>query len=204
MFPFEFKAGNSHCPSLEPRPSGRGASQAPNITPLGWWRILIRPLPTFLICVPQAEAHERLADAAQLNEQPHRALEELHKARALLHTLRDQNVLPHDDRHLADVEFSLGVAQLQAGDAAAAAAHYRQAVRILTLRQAKGRRRQIDAQIELLSGEVGAAPGGGVAPDAAAEAADAGVEAEVSSIGEIIREIEKRLGEIDAALTSQA
>lgn len=154
---------------------------------------------------PQAEAHERLADAALLNEQPHRALEELHKARALLHALRDRKVLPHDDRHLADVDFSLGIAQLQAGDAAAAAAHYRQAVRILMLRQAKLQRQLVDAQIEKLSAEVHAAPGeGAAAADEAAEAANAGMEAEVASIGQITQEIEKRLGEIGAATTSHA
>lgn len=148
----------------------------------------------------QAEAHERLADAALLNEQPHRALEELHKARALLHALRDGGELPHDDRHLADIDFSLGIAQLQAGDAAAAASHYRQAMRILTLRQAKMRRRLVDAQIERLSGEVDA---GAAAADEEA-AANAEMEAEVESIGEIIAAIENRLSEIGAAATSQA
>jgi len=73
-----------------------------------------------------AEAHERLADAALLNEQAPRALEEYSEARRLLHRLRDAGKLPQEDRHLADVEFSLGIAHLQAGDAVAAAGHYRQ------------------------------------------------------------------------------
>jgi uncharacterized protein YceH (UPF0502 family) len=76
-------------------------------------------------------------------------------------------------------------------------------MRVLTLRQAKLRRRLVDAQIEKLSGEVDAPPGAAVADDAA-EAVNAGLEAEVESIGEIIREIESRLGEIGAATTSQA
>jgi len=148
--------------------------------------------------IPLVEAHERLADASLLNEQPLRALEELHKARTLLHTLRDTSSLPPDDRRLADVEFSLGIAQLQAGNASAATAHYHQAARVLSLRKAKLERSLADAKIAKLSGEVD----GVVQPCGTEGCLSQAEEDEIKFIGEIIGDIENRLNEIRAASSS--
>ena len=64
----------------------------------------------------QAEAHERLGDAAMQNDQPERAREEYADARLLLLGLRDAGQLDKSDRRLADIEFYLGVAALRLGD----------------------------------------------------------------------------------------
>lgn len=140
----------------------------------------------------QAQAHERLGDAALQNEQPERALHEYGEARLLLGGLRDAGALPQHDRRVADVEFYLGVTQLQLGALDAAKSHYRQAVATLKLRRAHLQRASLDAQIAGLEQQVEG--GGGGDGGSGNEAA----EAEVGEITELVQEIEVRLQELHA------
>ena len=142
----------------------------------------------------QAEAHERLGDASLQNEQAERALHEYGEARALLGGLREAGTLAADARRLADVEFYLGLTQLQLGSLDAARSHYRQAVATLKLRRANLQRARLDAQIAGLEQEVGGGSGDAGGEAAASEAS----EVEVGEITELVREIEARLQELEA------
>ena len=136
-----------------------------------------------------AEAHERLGDASLQNEQPERAPGSTPAARDLLCTLREGGTLPPHDRRLADVEFYLGVTNLQLGALDEAKAHYRQAAATLRLRRATLLRASLDEQIAGL--EQAVAAGGGAAADA-----DTNADAEVREISELVAEIEGRIEEL--------
>jgi len=164
-----------------------------------------------------AEAHERLGDCALQNEQPERALEEYGLARERLVTLQPLSLaapahsraapVPPDwggiewDRRMADLDWCLGLTNLQLGQGAAAIGHYRQAAATLRLRAAVLERRTHDRKIARLAREAGAgAPAVPDAPDVDADAdAGGGDEAEVAQIVELVAEIEARIREVQAA-----
>ncbi len=152
-----------------------------------------------------AEAHERLGDCALQNDQPERALEEYTLARTRLHALQRSGRLAADDRRLADIEWFLGVTQLQLGRAGPAVAHYRQAAATLRLRAALLERRAQDRTIARLAREAGG--------EAAASAEVAAVDDEMDSadaerhegaqIAELLAEIEARIAEVQSADSSK-
>ena len=150
-----------------------------------------------------AEAHERLGDCALQNDQPERALEEYTQARSLLGALQQSGSLPTEDRRLADIEWYLGVTQLQLGKPALAMGHYRQAAATLRLRSAILERRSQDRKIARLSS---AAAGGSSASNGAAgddEAADAEDQREVEQIAELLGEIDARVQEVSVASSAE-
>jgi hypothetical protein len=152
-----------------------------------------------------AEAHERLGDCALQNEQPERALEEYTLARTRLQVLQRAGRLAADDRRLADIEWYLGVTQLQLGHAGAAVAHYRQASATLRLRGAMLERRAHDRTIARLSREAS----GAAAESAGAEDVDEAKAAEEerregAQIAELIGEIQARISEVLGAECSES
>ena len=145
----------------------------------------------------KAEAHERLGDCANQNEQPERALEEYSQARDILGQLRESSELQAEDRRISDVEWSLGMTYLQLGRGVEAISHYRQAARTLELRAAILERRAQDRKISRLSrATTGAVDADGVEEGAAPESEGT----EVAEIAELVRDIEKRIQQVQAAL----
>ena len=150
-----------------------------------------------------AEAHERLGDCALQNEQPERALEEYTLARTRLHALQRAGRLASDDRRLADIEWYLGVTQLQLGHAGAAVAHYRQASATLRLRGAMLERRAHDRTIARLSREANGAAAESTEAEDVDEAKAAEEERrEGAQIAELIGEIQMRISEVLSAESS--
>ena len=142
------------------------------------------------------QAHERRGDAALQNDQPERALEEYTEAKRLLNALQEAGALLPTDRRLADIEWFLGLTQLQLGRAESAIGHYRQAMATLRLRRASLQRAALDAQIVRL--EQDAATGGSA--NAHGSGGADGDDPEVEQIGELLQEIDARVQEVELAM----
>ena len=142
----------------------------------------------------EAEARERLGDAALLNEQAERAIEEYSAARKILSELLEAGRLQRDDRRLADIEFYLGMSELQHGSRDAARRHYQQAAVTLRLRRAQLQRAALETEIDALTtaAEAGGSHPGG---ETGKEATSCG---EAEEISQIVVEIEQRIAELDA------
>jgi len=143
----------------------------------------------------EAEAHERLADAALQNSQPERALEEYEAARSLLFTLKNSDRIREDEQRLADIEFYLGVAHLHGGNATKARQHYGQAASILRLRSANLQKEILERQIAELSNQVG----GAAEEEIHSARSDSTAKEEIARIAALVDEIDSRRVALEAS-----
>ena len=144
-----------------------------------------------------AQARERLGDVALQNEQPERALEEYTEARRRLVSMREAGTLPAHDRRLADIEWCLGLCNIQMGRGEATISHYRQAAATFRLRRASLQRAALDRQIEVLAREA-EAPAGGAGGDGGNDGSEGA--SEIAEIDELLVEIEARTREVQQAM----